>query len=117
MPSSSNTFEYGINNLGQIAGNYVESNGIRGHGFPYRDGAFTTIDAGLQSRAALSFVFITRYPGPPLWESHDRCAFSFCRAFLRLARFSPLGRWEAVTVWPNGLKEVCRPRQRAPPRC
>ena len=43
-PGSVSTFVYGINNLGQIVGSYVESNGVRSHGFLYQDGVFTTID-------------------------------------------------------------------------
>jgi probable HAF family extracellular repeat protein len=43
VPGAASTYAYGINNSGQVVGNYLVHN-IDDHGFLYSAGNFTTID-------------------------------------------------------------------------
>jgi len=43
VPGSTGTEAYAINNIGQIVGNYTDSQGLQ-HGFLYSGGTFTTIN-------------------------------------------------------------------------
>ena len=51
MPGAFDTLVYGINNTGQIVGEYYTGIDVRAHGFLYANGVFTTIDAGFNTYA------------------------------------------------------------------